>query len=228
MCEDIEAGFRKIINYCSVNRLPYGFYPFTEENTEYLKRLNIPFEVKRSDDYNDYLYYIEELADFKGKAFHRHKNHINKFDKEYSNFSFELITETNLDEVKNFFGNFAKEKLEEPMDDIEREELLKIPEVLSHMKEYNLFGYCLKIDGVVQGFELGEIVGDMYYSHIQKANRNIDGIYTKIVNLVAKELKEKAVFINREEDMGDLGLRAAKQRYHPCGFVKKEMIFCKG
>ncbi len=96
------------------------------------------------------------------------------------------------------------------------------------MKEYNLFGYCLKIDGVVQGFELGEIVGDMYYSHIQKANRNIDGIYTKIVNLVAKELKGKAVFINREEDMGDLGLRAAKQRYHPCGFVKKEMIFCKG
>lgn len=226
LCEDTEAGFRKIIDYCRSNSLPYGFYPFTEENTEYLKKMNVPFEIKINEGYYDYLYYVEDLADFKGKAFHTQKNHINKFDKEYSDFSFEKITEANLGEVKNFFSGYAEEKFKETLDDTASEELSKIPELLNHMENYNLFGWCMRIDGAVQGFELGEIVGDMYYSHIEKANRNIDGIYTKIVNLVAKELKGKAKFINREEDLGEAGLRASKQRYHPFDFVRKEMVFC--
>ena len=226
LCQDIEAGFRKIIDYCTSNHLPYGFYPLAEENTEYLRKMEISFEVNTSEDYNDYLYYVEELAHFKGKAFHRHKNHVNKFDKEYSDFSFERITETNLGEVKDFLSDFTREKLEGPIEDTEQEELSKIPELLTHMEEYNLFGYCLRIDGVIQAFELGEIVGDMYYSHIEKANRTIDGIYTKMVNLVAQELQGKAVFINREEDWGYLGLRESKQRYHPFGFIKKVMVFC--
>ena len=227
LCENVEAGFEKIVDYCTSNHLHYGFYPLTEENTKYLSKMNILFEIMRSEDYNDYLYYVEELANFKGKAFHRHKNHINKFDKEYSNFLFERITKENIGDVEHFFTNYTKEKLDEFIEDTEREELSKIPELLEHMKEYNLFGYCLRINGVIEGFELGEIVGNMYYSHIEKANRNIDGIYTKIVNLVAKDLIGKVSLINREEDWGYLGLRASKQRYHPFGFIKKEMIFCK-
>ena len=226
LCEDIEAGLKKIINYCQSHKLPYGFYPLIEENTKYLENLDITYEIKRSEDFNDYLYHVEDLANLKGKAFHKHKNHINKFDKEYDDFSFERISEANLGEVQDFFSNYAREKLEEPIEDTEHEELSKIPELLTHMEEYNLFGYCLRIDGVIQGFELGEIVGNMYYSHIEKANRRIDGIYTKMVNLVAKELKEKVIVINREEDWGYLGLRASKQRYHPFCFIRKEMIFC--
>ena len=226
LCKDLEAGIKKIVEHCTANNLLYGFYPITANDTERLKKMNLSFEVSRSQDYNDYLYYVEELADFKGKAFHTHKNHVNKFDKEYSDFSFEKITDANLDDVKKFFSDFANEKLQEPIEDTEHEELSKIPELLAHMEEYNLFGYCLRIDGAVQSFELGEIVGDMYYSHIEKANRNIDGIYTKMVNLVAQDLRGKATFINREEDWGYLGLRASKQRYHPFGFIEKEMIFC--
>lgn len=227
LCEDIENGFRKIIEYCKNNNLPYGFYPFTAENTAYLDKMNVHYEVNRSDNFNDYLYYVEDLAEFKGKNFHRHKNHVNKFDKEYSSFSFEFINESNIDEVKTFFTEYAKEKQHEQLDSTEQEELRKIPELLDNLEEYNLFGYCIKIDNSVKGFELGEIVGNMYYSHIQKADREIDGIYTKMVNSAAKDLKGRALIINREEDMGDPGLRDSKQRYHPFGFVKKEMIFCE-
>ena len=225
LCKDPEAGFKKIADYCTSNKLPYGFYPFTAEETAYLDRAGIKYKVVTSDDYNDYLHKIEDFAEFRGKAFHSQKNHINKFNKEYDDFSFERISAENLADVKAFFDDYATEKLAEQLSATEHEELLKIPELLDHMDDYNLFGYCIKIDGKVQGFELGEIVGNMYYSHIQKANRNIDGIYTKIINSVAIDLRDKVTFINREEDLGEAGLRDAKQRYHPCGFIKKEMIF---
>lgn len=225
LCDNVEAGFKRIIEYCTDNQLVYGFYPLTQDDLAYLDAAGVSYELKQSEDFNDYLYYVSDLAGFKGKKYHTQKNHLNRFDREYPVYSYERITDANITGVREFFDRYLEAKAHEQLSATEIEEHSKIPELLSNIKEYNVFGFCLKINDIIQGFELGEIVGDMYYSHIQKANRDFEGIYTKMVNLMSKELENSVVYVNREEDLGDLGLRASKKSYRPCGFIEKKMIF---
>jgi hypothetical protein len=50
------------------------------------------------------------------------------------------------------------------------------------------------------------------------------GIYQFINQAFASLLPEKYETINREQDLGDPGLRQAKESYRPMGFVKKYKI----
>jgi hypothetical protein len=51
--------------------------------------------------------------------------------------------------------------------------------------------------------------------HFEKGSPYYDGIY-KVVNLeTARLVQQQALYINRESDMGNPGLRKAKQSYRP-------------
>jgi hypothetical protein len=83
----------------------------------------------------------------------------------------------------------------------------------------------LKAGGAVVGFSLGEIIGDTLYVHIEKADRGCKGAYQMLVNqFAAAQRQEQLLYINREEDMGDPGLRASKQSYHPVALLKKFVV----
>lgn len=62
------------------------------------------------------------------------------------------------------------------------------------------------------------------YSSIEKANKDYEGVYSKLVNLVAQTMRDRAVYMNREEDLGDPGLRHSKQSYRPCKMIEKNQI----
>jgi hypothetical protein len=74
--------------------------------------------------------------------------------------------------------------------------------------------YCL-------GEELA--LGRSFVIHIEKAvlGEDIKGIYQYINQAFASVLTEKYETINREQDLGNPGLRQAKESYQPIGFVKK-------
>lgn len=225
LCGDVAAGIRKITDYCTAHALPYGFYPLTEENMDWIVKAGLPFTVEESEDYNDYLYLKQDLMQFRGRRYHTQKNHLNKFNQTYEDYTFSRITEANIGEVSAFFKAYTESKMQGDISAVEREELIKIPEMLSAMQLYRLTGYCLSIDGKVQAAELGEIAGNVYYSHVEKANREYRGIYTKLVHLIVNDLPESVGLINREEDLGDMGLRQSKRRYRPCGYIEKKMVF---
>lgn len=227
LCEDRSAGYKKIIDYSMQNDLRYGFYPLDRADLDILDKNGISYEVEESDNYNDYLHYVKDLARFRGKKFHTLKNHVRQFEKRYPGFKFARISDSNIDQIKAFMQSFAEQKQDEELDATETEELIKITEILDDLGAYNMIGHCIFVDGEVVGFELGEIVGEMYYSHIQKANREYAGAYPELVNMVANELIGKAKYINREEDLGNEGLRFSKLKYRPFDFVKKCMVFVK-
>ncbi len=227
LCEDKHAGYKKIINYCMNNDLKYGFYPLDRADLAILDENGLVYEVEESDNYNDYLHHVKDLARFRGKRFHTLKNHVRQFEKRYPGFKFARITDENIGKIKEFMQRYADEKANEELDATESEELVKIGEILDDISAYNMIGHCIFVDGEVAGFELGEIVGEMYFSHIQKANREYAGVYPELVNMVSNELIGKAKYINREEDLGNEGLRFSKLKYRPFDFVKKCMVFVK-
>ena len=106
-----------------------------------------------------------------------------------------------------------------------QEEELKTFEVLDNLDLYGFQGWVLKAAGQVLGFTLGEVIGDTCYAHTEKADRNRKGAYQMVFHQFAKQLVSQGVtYINREDDMGDLGLRTAKLALHPVDTLKKYMI----
>ena len=81
---------------------------------------------------------------------------------------------------------------------------------------------CIRDSGKVQAFSMGESITDqMALIHIEKANAEIPGLYAVINREFLAHSFAAKTFVNREEDMGDEGLRRAKQSYHPARMIEK-------
>ena len=55
-------------------------------------------------------------------------------------------------------------------------------------------------------------------------DKNVTGIFPKLTNSYARELADKVRYINREEDMGNPGLRRSQQSYQPIGLLRKYFV----
>ena len=72
-------------------------------------------------------------------------------------------------------------------------------------------------------YSLGEelMQGRSFAIHFEKAVNGYKGVWQFVNQAFAAILPEKYQTINREQDLGDQGLRSAKMSYKPCGFIKK-------
>lgn len=80
-------------------------------------------------------------------------------------------------------------------------------------------------EGRIVAFTVGEpLSSDTYIVHIEKAFPEYKGSYQAINQLFAEYVQEKhpdLIYINREDDAGDEGLRKAKLSYQPVSMVEK-------
>ena len=150
------------------------------------------------------------------------KNRFNKFVKTYPDYRFVTVTADNISRVRDFYLKFVQENSSEN-ERLQAEERI----IRRLMDEYTLLGLqggFISVDGKVVAFAFGERVGDTLYVHFEKANRNFDGAYEAINSLFVREFASGAFYVDREEDMGDEGLRKAKMAYCPIKTVDKYEI----
>jgi hypothetical protein len=189
----------------------------SEEQATELKTL-FPNETITEDcDNFEYLYSRTDLAELPGKKKKKKKNLVNAFlkacDPEERKF-LPLDKNTAKDALhvldawkqsKNIQGDYepAKEALE-------LHEVLGLSGMVFYLKNTPI-GYC-------QGETL--VDGKSFAVHFEKANDEHKGVYQYINQEFAKNLPPCISYINREQDLGDEGLRQAKMTYRPVGFVK--------
>ena len=78
------------------------------------------------------------------------------------------------------------------------------------------------VDGNLEAFTLGEkLNADTAVIHLEKANPEIRGLYAAINQSFLENAWQDTAWVNREQDLGEPGLRKAKLSYHPVGFVRK-------
>ena len=82
----------------------------------------------------------------------------------------------------------------------------------------------MKINGEIVAACIGEKCGNTLYNHVEKINHEIIGLGSFFTNLFAKTFVTDGIkFINREDDVGDKGLRKSKLQYEPeelvCGYT---------
>jgi hypothetical protein len=98
-------------------------------------------------------------------------------------------------------------------------------EALENMEYLQLCGGVFYVDEEPAAYTLGEELaqGRMFVVHFEKAvlKKEYRGIYQYVNQALAALLPDKYELINREQDLGDPGLRRAKESYRPVGFVPK-------
>lgn len=210
--------------YCKQNNIPLWFCTVPEEAIPVLVdnyKGTIPAAPSR--DWSDYLYLAEDLSNMAGRRYSGQRNHINKFKKLYPNYSYENITEDNLERVikflKDYQLNFAKSS------DLANEELSRSLELLPYIHKFGLIGGFLQVDDSIVAMSVGETINDTLYCHIEKADRNYQGSYQMIVKEFSNNsITDQVKYINREEDVGDEGLRTSKLSYHPHKLLEKYCV----
>ena len=93
-------------------------------------------------------------------------------------------------------------------------------------RELQLTGGILRVDGKIVAFTLGEPLNeDTFVVHIEKALADVEGAYTVInQQFVEHEILGKYKYVNREDDVGQEGLRKAKLSYKPAFLVEKGTV----
>ena len=171
----------------------------------------------------DYVYLAQDLINLSGRKFHGKKNHLNAFRKEYPDAVYVPITEEIIPKCREELNVwYEMHKRTNPDNSFINYELAAINEIFDHFNEFKVKGGAILIDGKVAAFTFGEkLNSDTAVIHVEKANKNIRGIYVAInQNFVEHEWSEM-IYINREEDMGVEGLRKAKKSYRPIKMIEK-------
>lgn len=224
-----SGSFDKAMNalkqYCRENKLPLWFCTVPEEALSILvDQYNGKVPCKPSRDWADYLYLAEDLALMAGRRYSGQRNHINKFKKLYPNYGYHPITPENLPQIVDFLKEFQKNHEKESS--LAKEELRRALELMPYLEKFSLPGGYLEVDGRIVAMAVGEIINDTMYCHIEKALREYEGSYQMIVKEFSYDMLNRygIKYINREEDVGDEGLRASKLSYHPYKILDKYCV----
>jgi len=172
-------------------------------------------------DYYDYVYSAESLITLSGKKLHSKRNHINRFKEYYPDWSFEPITPKDLPEVMEMNEKWHKEN-EIYRDRTFDDEVMSVDNAMHDFFALGMDGGLLRAGGKVVAFSMGEPLNtDTYLVHIEKALTEVPGAYSMINQQFASHYCVDFLYINREDDSGNEGLRKAKRSYRPLFMVEK-------
>lgn len=174
------------------------------------------FEFTPVRDNFDYIYSRESLATLAGKKLHGKRNHINRFIAMYPNWRYEPLTEKNIDETKAMNTEWCKQNGCYDKHSSLHREACAVRSGFNHYFELGLTGGVLYVDNKVVAFTFGSAVtDDTFVVHVEKALTEIHGAYTMINQQFVKNALEPFEYVNREDDLGEEGLRKAKESYRP-------------
>lgn len=175
------------------------------------------YRVSEDRDNFDYLYSRADLVNLTGRKFHKKKNLLNVFIRNNECVAKPLLEEYR-DDALRILHEWNRRN-------IGANDFSAATEALEKMRPLQLCGGIFYINEQPVAYCLGEelALGASFVIHFEKAvlEPEFKGIYQFINQAFASILPEKYETVNREQDLGDPGLRQAKESYHPAGFVKK-------
>ena len=182
------------------------------------------FRIEWMRDNADYIYERERLVSLAGKKLHGKRNHINKFKQLYPDWSYESLSDENVEACfqmalkwRNFNGcNDDPEK---------NAEMCVSLNSLRLYKELGFKGGVLRNGEKIVAFTVGEeLCKDTFVVHIEKAFADVQGAYPMINQQFVEHECMDYTYVNREDDAGEEGLRKAKLSYRPAFLEEKGFV----
>ena len=177
-------------------------------------------EIVEERDFFDYLYLREELATLPGNRFHKKKNRINYFAARHTH-EVHLYSSQHLCgclQLLDEWGRVAEVEANRSFG----MEMDATAEALAQADAMGIEGVVVTVKGVVRAFAVGERLNpDTAVCHFEKADHFMEGLSQLVNREFARLLFTECRYVNREQDLGEPGLRNSKLSYHPVELVKK-------
>lgn len=177
------------------------------------------YRVIEDRDNFDYLYRRSDLAHLRGRKFHKKRNLIKAFISNHE-FTARPLLDEYIPEALEVLEQWRKEYGAAGDYHAARE-------ALEQSRELQLCGGIYYVTDRPVAYSLGEELanGTSFVIHFEKAVQGYKGLYQFINQSFAAILPDFYETINREQDLGDAGLRQAKHSYKPAGYVLKHLAF---
>ncbi len=185
------------------------------------KALGKNMNIDEYRDSWDYLYAVNDLVELKGNRFHKKKNLFNQFKKKYE--SQYLPFEAGLaQEALNMQENWCTWRDCESSEALSAENRVITKILMAWEELYGITGGTILVDQQMVAYTVAEELSERtILIHFEKGNSDYKGSYQAINQMFLSGLNKDYKWVNREQDLGDEGLRKAKMSYHPVDFLKK-------
>lgn len=180
----------------------------------------LKFEAEPAREHFDYLYQASDLIELKGNRYHNKKNLLSQFAKTYD-FAYAELTPELIPGLLDAQFSWCQYRDCESEESLEAEQTA-ILRVFEHWEQLaGLRGGALLINGEVAAFTVAEAYApDSLIVHFEKGLPAFKGVY-QAINQQFLSHNPGFATVNREQDLGDEGLRKAKLSYLPSGYVEK-------
>lgn len=179
-------------------------------------------------EWSDYLYDINQFDTLEGNAMKKKRNHVNRFTNDHPEARLMDMTPALALKCLGLLTVLGHDGTATG-----RAEHLAAAQMLIRWKDFAPYfrgGVLIDGDGRVMGFTVGEIKFDTLHVHIEKMDHSVNGAGETLAHLFAKRthaLYPRLMFVNRQDDAGDSGLRAAKESWHPLRLLPKYNVLIK-
>jgi hypothetical protein len=190
---------------------------FIESRPEFVSR----FSVRDERNFANYVYRTEDLAQLHGRKYSKKRNLISQARHQYS-WKTHPLTEDMTDKCFAVLESIRDERnptseKNPPIEGMPEREFAALETTLRNFRRLEQQGLLITVDGRPVAFSIFEATNSTTVTiHFERALRSYKGLYQVINQETARVIEAQGFeFINREEDVGDAGLRAAKLSYHP-------------
>jgi len=169
----------------------------------------------------DYVYSVPELVELKGNRFHKKKNLLKQFQRDYR-YSYHAMTPDCVEGVLQMQEEWCSWRDCESGNTLlsENEAIRRVLENWDNMP--GMFGGVLEVDRRIVAYTVAERLDEKsLVIHFEKGHAEFKGIYQAINQLFLANAAGEFALVNREQDLDDLGLRKAKESYNPVDYLKK-------
>lgn len=221
--EEVVAAAGELVEWFRLQGKPLLIKGLEQPLAELLGEEYPSWHIEHDRDEDDYIYSIKELIELKGRKFEAKRHHIRTFLRNTPDFAYESMNAASALECIPVAQEWLARQRSN--DEIMHAETFAVEQALTHFVELNLSGGLIRVDGKIEAFTVGEALSeDTIVIHIEKANPEIVGLYQMINREFLSHTWAGMTYVNREEDMGIPGLRAAKQSYRPLRMVEKYRV----
>lgn len=181
------------------------------------------FNIEPDRDNFDYVYRVEDLIALEGDTLADKRHHVEAFSRKYD-YEYRPITPDIVEGCQWLQELWCDEKHCDLHSTLRAEDRA-VNEVLEHLEELEVTGGAILVNDRVQAFSLGESIStDTVVIHIEKASPDLHGAFQVINQQFLEHEWADYTFVNREQDLGEPGLRKAKQSYQPDHMIRKFIV----
>ena len=184
--------------------------------------------VEECREHWDYLYDVKELIELKGRRFHKKKNLLNQFMRDYDA-KFVTLDEKTVECALALQTDWFLWRNSENDRTLEAENRAIVKVMHDWSRLSGLIGAGLVVDDKMIAYTIAEALdNETVVIHFEKGCPNFKGVYQAINQMFLDRCCREFSFVNREQDLGDEGLRKAKLSYNPVSFLKKYSVCLEG